>query len=362
MSDVTDLQNAKGSYSSLQSNYGEFRGPAVKFKIDGSEVTSYPVLHLSLFNSIERADSFNLELSGIYDYTKKAYNGKDKFKLGKAIDIDLGYVDKFSTVFHGYITSLKYEANGEDDIKLIISGMDKTFKMTKGIKSRSFVKKKHSDIVSTLAGEAGLTPVVDSTTTTYEVIEQIGVTDYNFVQIMAEKNNYEAFVSGNKLYFRKLHKSTSPAVTLAWTEGLLGFSREDDLADQPGEVTVRGWDPQKKEAVVGTCSSTTNVGTGSSGKSLLDQLVGGVKEYYYSEVKSQADAKTQAEAIFSRRAMKLVSARITSVGIPELRAGTYVKIQGLDTDMNDTYYIISARHEIDESGYTTTLTVGSNVV
>lgn len=134
------------------------------------------------------------------------------------------------------------------------------------------------------------------------------------------------------------------------------------MVDQPGEITVRGWDPMKKEAVVGTCSTMTAIGSGTSGKSLLSSVVSGVKEYYYSEVKSAVDAKTLAESIYHRRAMRLVSGKITSIGIPEIRAGIYVEIKGIDTDLDHTYYIVSASHEIDENGYVTNMTIGSNVV
>lgn len=320
------------------------------------------VTNMSLTTSIERADSFTMEISGAYDYQAKAFKHKDDLKLGKEVQILLGYVDKVVIAFYGYITNIRYDAISDDDIRIVVSGMDKTFKMMKGVKSRSFLKKKHSEIISTLASEVGLTAKVDATSTIYEAVEQIGMSNYTFMQALAEKNNYEAFVSGQDLYFRKPHQSASANLTLDWAESIINFTREDDLVDQPGEITVRGWDPAKKEAVVGTCASMSAIGSGTSGKSLLDNLVGGVKEYYYSEFKSPVDAKTMAESIFHRRAMRLVSGRITSIGVPELRAGTYVGIKGIDSNLDHTYYIISATHEINENGYVTHMTIGSNVV
>lgn len=364
MADVTKLQKGTIVYDSLATKYKEFKGPTFTVKIDNQEISSsqMQVTSLSLTTSIERADSFTMEVSGAYDYQAKAFKHSNKLKLGKEVQILLGYVDKVEIAFHGYITNIKYDAISDDDIRIVVSGMDKTIKMMKGIKSRSFLKKKHSEIISTLATDAGLTAKVDATSTMYEAVEQIGMSDYNFMQSLAEKNNYEAFVSGNELYFRKPHQAASANLTLDWAESIVNFSREDDLVDQPGEITVRGWDPAKKEAVVGTCSSMSAIGSGKSGKSLLDSLVSGVKEYYYSEVKSAVDAKTLAESIFHRRAMRLVSGRITAIGIPELRAGTYVAIKGIDTNLDHTYYIISASHEINENGYVTHMTIGSNVV
>lgn len=364
MSDVTQLKKGKIVYDSLVTKYKDFMGPTFTVKIDNQEISSsqMQISSLNLTTSIERADSFTMEITGAYDFQAKAFKHSDKIKLGKEVQILLGYVDNVVIAFYGYITNIKYEAVADDDIKIIVSGMDKTIKLMKGVKSRSFLKKKHSEIISTLASEAGLTPKVDATSTMYESVEQIGMSDYSFMQALAEKNNYEVFVSGNELHFRKLHQDTSANLTLDWAESIINFSREDDLVDQPGEITVRGWDPMKKEAVVGTCSTMTAIGSGTSGKSLLSSVVSGVKEYYYSEVKSAVDAKTLAESIYYRRAMRLVSGRITSIGIPEIRAGIYVGIKGIDTDLDHTYYIVSASHEIDENGYVTNMTIGSNVV
>lgn len=364
MGDLTSLKTGSISYQSLETKYRDFRGPIFTVLINGADITTNKMYatSLTLNTSVEQADSFTMELGGAYDYTAKSFKWKDTIKLGNEVEIRLGYVDKMETSFHGYITSIKYEANSGTDIKIVVSGMDKTFKLMKGLKSRSFIKKTHSDIVSTLAGEAGLTAKVDSTSTVYESVEQYGVSNYNFIKALAEKNNYEAFVSGNDLHFRKLHKSPSAGVTINWTNTMLSFTREDDLFDVPGQISVTGWDSAKKEAVVGVCSSMSPIGSGTSGKSILDKLSSGVTEYYYSEVKSASDAKTMAEAIFYRRAAKLVSGRITSIGIPELRAGTYVQIKDLDPNLDHLYYILSASHEITENGYVTHLSIGSNVV
>ncbi len=365
MSDVTVLSAQSYEYSSLVKQYGHFLGSAYAIKVDGSDFAGehMAINSINVETSVDKADSFSFEIGNAYDYESRSFNWIDSiFRLGKPIQIDLGYFDRVETSFYGYITSIKYEVISDENIRLIVSGMDKTFKMMKGIKSRSFLKKKHSDIVAQLAGEAGVSSQVDTTGTVYEVVEQLGVSDYHFIQILAEKNNYEAFISGNKLFFRKPHTSPSASVTLKWSENMLSFSREDDLADQPGEINVRSWDSQTKKSLVATSSSANSVGSGKNGKAILDSFLSGVKEYYYSEARSQSDLNLEAAAIFNKRAMKLVSGQATSIGIPELRAGTYVQVEGLDPSLNRIYYIISANHAIDENGYITTLTIGGNVV
>lgn len=60
--------------------------------------------------------------------------------------------------------------------------------------------------------------------------------------------------------------------------------------------------------------------------------------------------------------MNLVTGEATCQGIPEIMAGKYVELAGLGPKLNKVYYITSACHNIDDSGYTTTLILGGNAI
>jgi phage protein D len=49
----------------------------------------------------------------------------------------------------------------------------------------------------------------------------------------------------------------------------------------------------------------------------------------------------------------MVKASVTSIGLPDLRAGQWVEIRGLGVRFSGTYFITDTTHTLGESGYTT---------
>ncbi|GBF34822.1 phage protein D [Desulfocucumis palustris] len=365
MSDLT-LDTQSYSLSDLDRKYGNFQVPGFEIVLEGSNLSreGVGISSITVDTSVEKADSFSFTVSNAFDETNRTFNWLDKyFLVGKYLKINMGYMDKLVTVFDGLTTSVKFDFNPEESPKVIVSGMDRTFLLMKGIKSRSFNDKKHSDVVSTIAGEHGLSVgKVDDTSVQYKIIEQSRSTDYQFVSWMARENNYEFFVVGKKLYFRKYTGST-PVATLEWGKNLRSLSVEIDIADQIGAVEVRGWDVAQKKEIVGQSGSVSKLGSGSAtGPDAIKKLCGsGSKEYEYDgTVPSAAAAQQKATAILNQRAMKLVSGSGEMMGTPEVRAGRFIKVAQLGSKLSNNYYLTSVSHVIDESGYITSFTIGGN--
>jgi len=365
MADLTVLNQQSLSSDSLASKYRNFFAPSFQVKVEGTNIATANMAIVSVIvdTSLEKADSLSFTVANAFDPVGKQFKWLDEYlAIGKKIQIDMGYADVLETIFRGYITSVRYELTSWDQTNIVVSGMDYSFKLMKGIKSQVFSKVKDSDVASTVIGGAGLTAKVDSTTVQHDMIQQVGISDYQFLSWLAERNGYEFFVSGNEGHFRKPPSGGSPVVTLTWGQDLISLNKEDDLSDQAGTIKVRSWDHKTKQALIGQASSITKIDSGQDGPTVLGNALGTVEDNYFSEARTQAQANAEAKAIQDRKAMKLVSGDATCIGIPEIRAGKYVKLAGLGTKLNKLYYITSARHSLDGSGYTTTLTIGGNVV
>ena len=94
------------------------------------------------------------------------------FDIGKELEIKLEGVESYGSasrelslvlIFKGEVTALEpeYRVNGGS---LVVRAYDKSHRLHRGKKTRTFAKQKDSAIASTIAGEAGLTPSVDATT------------------------------------------------------------------------------------------------------------------------------------------------------------------------------------------------------
>ena len=68
---------------------------------------------------------------------------------------------------------------------------------------------------------------------------------------------------------------------------------------------------------------------------------------------SEKEAKQLAQAILKDRHKEMVKATGSTVGLPDLRAGRKVQIEGLGARFNGTYFITETTHTLNDSGYLT---------
>lgn len=359
------LETKEYTFSDLAARYRHFYAPTFKITVSGSDLVAAGagIVSLSVSTSVEEADSFSFTVSNAFDIVNREFKWEDRLSLGKTVEIQLGYVDQLKTMLKGPITSINYEFDREGPPKLVIAGMDATFCMMRGVKSREWTNRKQSEVVSAIAGEYSLQTDITDTVAVWRVVAQNRLTDYQFLEYMAAELNYDFFVAGNTLYFKKLpHQDKTPAMTLKWGESLTSFSMEADIGDQVPKVVVRGVDEINKQEIEGSSGSVDKLGDNSrTGPDIIGALCGqGVKEYRYENVSSQSEARERATAILNGRAMKLVTGNVETIGIPEIRAGRYIKLEGLGSKLSQLYYIKSAKHTIGSSGYSTSFTVGGN--
>ncbi|MGG1513807.1 hypothetical protein ABE504_00230 [Paenibacillus oryzisoli] len=359
-----DLETSSFTYDDLAKKYKDFEAPAYLISVDGSKISDdIAIDSLRVETTIDgTADSFSFRIMNAYDITNNEIKWISTFTLGKAIDISLGYVDKFTAVFTGHITSVVAEFSAEGEFGLIVRGMDISYLMMKGTKSRSWNKKKYSDVVEEIAKTYGLKTNVDATTTEFPALAQSNSNDYHFIQNLANLVNYDFFVVGKNLYFRKPLTATTAVMTLEMGKTINSLSIDMNLAEQLTEVVVRAWDNKELKVIEGKSASITKLGGNSkTGKDLLSSK-GDFVEHMYTNVTSQEEAKSYASAILNRRAMRLISGTGECVGIPEIRAGRYIKLSGVGKTFDQPYYITGATHIYDDEGYVTRFQLGGNAV
>lgn len=348
----------------IEKKYSGLRRPSFDILVDGNVLydSDIYVSRVSVETSTQKADSFSFHVYNAYDFEESKFKWVDEyFTPGKSVEILMGYGDTKETVFEGIITSVSFCFQEEDGPEVVVNGMDISFKMMKGVKSFSWENKKYSEVVSEIAAGYASETMVDDTGIIYEVVEQSRITDYQFMAWMAEKSNFEFFITGKKLFFRKPHKSKKPEIGLEFGKYMISLQIDHDIGDQIGAVTVRGWDHKKKEEFQEKIQSVGKLGTGKDGPSIIRELVGNdTTEYIYSNETSQDSASKRAEMILGLASMRLVSGYGEWLGIPEIMAGKYIKLSGASPNLDKLYYIISSKHTIDESGYRTSFELGGN--
>ncbi|MBD2865004.1 phage late control D family protein [Paenibacillus oceani] len=358
------LETDSYPFDSLEKKYAQFFAPAAVVKVNGSKIDdSIPLSMVRVETTTEAtADSFLIRVTNAYEWDSGSWKWLNVFQLGASIDISLGYLDKLELVFSGYITSVTVEFMENDGGVVNVRGMDLSFFMMKGTRMQTWNDKKYSDVVKEIASRHKATAHVDDTTIQLPTISQNMMDDFHYIQHLAGLLNYDFFVVGKHLYFRKPLTQMTPVTTLALGKELRALSIEHNLAEQLTGVKIRFWDDKEQKVVQSEAGSITKLGSNSkTGKDVLSKI-GDYTETLYMNASSNDEAKNYADAYLNHRSMKLVTGHAECIGIPEIRAGRYLKLSGVGDTYNQTYYITSASHVLDDDGYVTRFQLGGNAV
>ncbi|MBP3961287.1 phage late control D family protein [Paenibacillus lignilyticus] len=366
MADVK-FDNSTYQFDSLEQKYRNFFAPAFEIVIDGNSMIrqSVAISSVKVNTTVnQKADSFHFTVQNAFDPVRREFQWINSFlAVGKYVEIKMGYTDKLETVFYGIITSVDLEYPSDGNPTVSVSGMDISFLMMKGSHSNSWKEKKDSDVVKVIGAKYGAKLSVDTTTVMRPIIEQIRMTDYQFLKQLAKSNDYDFFVVGKTLYFRESKNSKTPVITLMYGKNLRSYSTSVDITNQVSQVIVRGFDPKTSTAIEATSGQVDIIGSNSrTGKDIMRSLADYTKEYVYTNATTMQEAQDLADAMMNERAMDLVTGSGESIGIPEIRAGRYIKLDGLGAKFNQPMYLTEVSHSISASGYTTSFEVGGNAI
>ncbi len=351
----------------LAKKYLDFYVPNYQILLDGIDILkTYPIgiTSVTVEDALEGADRFSFSANDL----GAMWLDSDLFEPGKSVVIRMGYVNNLTTMIQGEIASLRSSFPRDGTPTLEISGYDLSHQFARGRGQRSFEEVRDSDIVTEIAERAKhrLETRIDETEVTHPHVTHDGQTDYDFIRKLADRNSFEFSVRGETLYFQKTRRGESEIMTLEYGASLLSFNPELNTANQPTEVTVRGWDPRTREEIVGRArrggEEARERGRRSGGDIVEDQY--GTAEERISDrpVSTQQEADTHARSVLNKQSEGLISGNAECIGIPEIRAGENIRLEGLGAKFSRKYYIEGSTHTIGSSGYSTRFSVKENTI
>ncbi len=364
-------RNGSFSFDEMESKYYNFYAPSFEVicglfskteivKMEGMAITG-----LKVEKSLEKSDMCSFSVCNAYDMASSDFK-KDWLEkhlaIGNFIEVKMGYGDRLESVFKGLITSVKFDFPSEGSPRLSVECHDKSYLMMKHKLSFAWHFLPSSAIAVILAAMYGLDFVVDVSVDIQETIQQENESNYSFLQRLANKIGYEFFISGDTLYFRIPYVGNlTPITTLKWGRSLKSFSPQFDLNEQACAVVTRGFSEKMDMAVMGLAGYVTVPGIDSQKiKNVMKNIfMGNVIDYEYDiGITSFFEAEAVALLKMGERLMKSLSGSGECIGLPELSPGRFIKIDGLGSQLNSTYYITAVTHTISESGYSTQFEVG----
>jgi uncharacterized protein len=337
------------------------------------------VQSVSVTDNCNDADSFTFSMRDRYpDPGRARFPGSGPLEWmdgglleeGKEVKIELGYRGAAMQTLIGVITSVSPTFPESGVPTLQVQGRSLYDRLNKQCTNKAFKAKTDSDIAQEIAAlpEVGLSSSVDPTKAEHPLLSSESGTYANILRRRADRIGYELTVKERTLYFEQPRYlvDKGPALTLEWGRNLKSFTPTLSTYKKVTHVTVRasqtsyakGKDPL--EGSVGPGDEGAKMGKETA--SQIAQRISGKNEIFLDDhsAVSQEEAKLMARARLEASSLDFISGSGACNGNPRLKARTLIELKGVGKRFSGNYYVTSATHTIDGSGYRTTFQVKRN--
>lgn len=375
--------------------YRAFWAPYFEILADGEDVPVRDVVQVTYKDDIKGIDSVELTVNN-WDPVLQRYpyigsettadlgngNPRDKrlvrFEPGpRKMQVRLGYVGVRRLVSTVTVTTMEPSFASGGPPTLTVRALNVLHRLRTKQHSYTWLKKKPSEIALHLAtlrdsdGSKRLplpVEIVDGTAeneTPIDFVAQDNQHDIDFLLNLARRFGYDLVVveredrNGRKqehLLFGPSATSTKPVdYRVGWGRSLVEFKPQLSTSNQIRKVTVRGWDRRAKKPIKVTVSLDDRAvkKINPDLHRLVTQADGREEMVVDEPVFTEAEAKKRATAILQDRLKQMVKATGTTVGLPDLRAGSRLEIVGVGARLSGTYFVTDTTHSLGDGGYTT---------
>lgn len=290
----------------------------------------------------------------------------DRFLPGKRLRAALGHRDEgeLRPVFDGRIVSLEPEFPRDGRPRVVVRALDLLHELRREQRSAVYEDKTDSEIAREVALRIGVdvrTHTGGATEPRHPFVFQRNQYDVLFLRERARAAGYDLVIDlpadggPASLVFGPTQSRESPEYSLLYGRTLLAFHASLDASRRVSEVVVRAWDPLEKTLVEAVAANprvrTVGDATGRTG---LDAAASGRREIVLdAPVTSQEQAASLAAGLLDDIARETILASAETFGLPHLRAGVRVVLDGVGTRFGGAYLVTSSTHRLGEQGYTT---------
>jgi phage protein D/phage baseplate assembly protein gpV len=278
-----------------------------------------------------------------------------KFEVGAKLEVKLGSTDErtTTTIFKGEIVTVEpdFQAGG---VSMVVRAYDKSHRMMRGRKQRTFLNKTVSDIVKQIGQEHGLSVSTKPSGGPLDSVLQHNETDWDFIWRMARRVGFEFLVTDeSKAEFGP--PALGGEVELAYPDDLHTFRPRITAVQQVEKVNVRGFDLKSKKEVLSTKSRPEQLTeAGIKRADIVKKFSGDMLEISGQSFSSNGEADKIAQSMLDQLANAYLAAEGSCHGNPNIKAGTKLKITGVGNDFSGTYRVAKATHLLGTAGgYTT---------
>jgi phage protein D len=278
----------------------------------------------------------------------------------------------------GIITKLApaFPAGGQPTLK--VSGTNALIKMITKQETHTYAAGKRDSEIAEEVGRRGNLTLrdlrigvrVDDAAKSSEAVHPEAVLQSNqydilFLLQLAHRNGYDLVlqqqsrggVTEQFLFFGPSTKHPPVTYLLEWGKSLAQFQPTLTTARQVNELTVLGWDSQRRQPINVTVNRSQLPTRPLRDEDRLYRIQQGFRERQEIVVdqpfRNEAEARRFGLDKLERLSKDMVTARGSTLGTPDLRAGRKCQVQKLGRTFDGHYFIKSTTHTIGSGGYVT---------
>jgi phage protein D len=359
------------SYISPAAEGTDFFVPSFEVSLHGQNLDSmviHDVTEVSYRDSLSDVDGFELTLanwdSGSPTYESVStrtfkYSDQDLFDPGKELQLKLGYLggEPLQVMITGDITSLTPSLPAAGFPTLKVSGLNILHRLRTKQRSVAYTNCTDGQIADQIAQSLGVQIDPDRAEgESHEYVFQDSEYDIVFLMNRAHAIGYELTVeeadSGTIIHYQPSEQTNDFAYRLSYGASLVSFDPNLSTARQVSRVSVHGWDAVHK-APINATATLDQIGT-PSGAPPVDAALQGREEVISDRpVATTPEAQTLATETLKRISKELITARGATIGLPRLRAGCAIYLDGLGERFSGRYFVTATTHTCGGNGYTT---------
>lgn len=343
----------------------------VKVKCGGKEVNERFLVSFSIDKDLGQPDMCSVTIRNEDSYYS------NQLQVGNPLEIEAG--DENVNIFSGDVVGLEpvYKANGENTVT--VRAFNKLHRLLRGRKSKTFLDRSDTQIVEAIADEANLKPQCGNATVVHKHVYQHNQTNLEFLRVRAARLGFDVWVDGDTLYFDQPNSGKDSGIQLRYGEAeeagrqgaifLKHFAPRMSSTGVVKSVKVRGWNPEKKEEIVGEARAAgSQLGTTSA-----DSAAGDLASPETFEVDHPIFSKEEADLVAKAKLREAMMSFMTGEGecrgSPELKPGIVVTItvntnpKQKNDRFNGKYLVTGVSHRYsnpsrgDAGGYITSFRV-----
>jgi phage protein D len=369
----------------------EFRVPQFEVRIDGAGLPKdvlRDVSEITYRDSLTELGQFEMVVSNWEPELRQfKYIGSETTKnknsypynlfepCGKKVRIKFGYINVMTSMMVGTFTTMETSFSQSGASTVTVRGLDDFHSMRRKKYSASWTKKTPSEIAKDIGSKSDKgkkrfplpVKILDGTEgrekdRKIDFVAQSSQFDIDFLLNLARQHGYEIYIE----YYEKDNDkavalcfgnpSDEPTILqLDWGQTLIDFKPTLTTAGQFKSITVKGWDRRTQKPIEAKVEFDDRELRGLNKRfgELVKQCDPQENETYSLPVFSKSDAHARALALMRDNNARIIRATGTTIGFPELRAGTKLRILGVGARLSGEYLVLKSTHSIGEGGYTT---------